>query len=407
MAAQNFYYECVNDEGTHLSGTIMAENEEAARAALLERDLMVLRLRQNSNAQYRALWARLTQRRVPLKEIILFSKQFRTLFNAGVPLTQLLRILQNQTENAQLRAALADIAQQVNEGKSLHAAFVSHPKIFPPLYCSMIQAGESSGALGDVLDRLTYLLAHEETVQKQIASALRYPKMVLIFMAAAFLLLLNVVIPQFVQIFRTAKIELPLPTRIAIEMNAFMAGYWWLCIGIACAAFFGIRWWLNTPTGRFWKDSLVLRLPIIGAVVQKSIMARFASIFSILQRSGVSVLDSIDILTGTLDNAAIAKEFAPIKAKLTAGQGLTEPLRSARYFSPLAINMIAVGESSGNLEKMLDELAVHYDEEVEFAVGSMTEAIGPVLLLCLGVVVLFFALAIFLPMWDMTQIARG
>ena len=400
-----YIYDALNDEGSHLRGRLEADSEDAVRAALLERGLMAVKI-SPASSPWRRLLLRVQQlRRVPLKEVILFSKQFRTLFNAGVSLPELLRILQNQTENVRLREAVADISLQVSEGQSLHSGFFRHGDIFPPLYCNMIRAGESSGSLGDVLDRLTYIMGHEDKVARQIASALRYPKMVCVAIAGAFLILLNMVVPQFASIFRSARLELPLPTRAAIWLNEAMSEYWWLCLGAVAGVWLGLRWWRSTETGRLFFDALFLRLPIVGPVVRKAMLARFAAIFSILQRSGITMLDSIDILAGTLNNAAVSREFVKVKEKLAAGQGLAEPLRFVRYFSPLAINMIAVGESTGSMDSMMDELARHYDEEVEFAVEGMTEAIGPLLLLGLGVVVLFFALAIFMPMWDMAQLA--
>ena len=171
--------------------------------------------------------------------------------------------------------------------------------------------------------------------------------------------------------------------------------------------FLGVRWWIRTSRGRYLWARTLLTLPLVGKVVQMSIMARFAAIFSILQRSGVSILDSLDILSETINNAALEREFSTIKEKLRSGQGIAEPLSTARYFTPLTINMVAVGEGAGNLETMLEDLAAHYDEEVEYAVGEMTEAIGPILIVVLAAVVGFFALAIFMPMWDMTKLASG
>ena len=271
----------------------------------------------------------------------------------------------------------------------------------------MIRAGEFSGSIGGVLDRLTYLLEHENKIHSDVKSALRYPKIVLITLAGAFLFLLNWVVPNFAKLFANAKIELPYPTRMALAMNAALSGYWYLLLAAAVGIFFWARWWIRTSRGRYLWDRALLTLPLVGKVVQMSIMARFAAIFSILQRSGVSILDSLDILSETINNAALEREFCAIKEKLRSGQGIAEPLSSARYFTPLAINMMAVGEGAGNLEAMLDDLAAHYDEEVEYAVAEMTEAIGPILIVVLAAVVGFFALAIFMPMWDMTKLASG
>ena len=197
-------------------------------------------------------------------------------------------------------------------------------------------------------------------------------------------------------------------TIFTLLRDTGIGGDWYeLLLAAAVGIFFWARWWIRTSRGRYLWDRALLTLPLVGKVVQMSIMARFAAIFSILQRSGVSILDSLDILSETINNAALEREFSAIKEKLRSGQGIAEPLSSARYFTPLAINMIAVGEGAGNLEAMLDDLAAHYDEEVEYAVAEMTEAIGPILIVVLAAVVGFFALAIFMPMWDMTKLASG
>ena len=341
-----YAYRAINDEGVTLTGDIEAESAEQARQALLGRGLMPTEVTRRDGPLKSKRFQKFFQKPVTYKQIILFSKQFRTLFNAGVSITQLLGILQTQTENPTLKAATADIAQQVSTGGTLYNAFRSHPDIFSPLYCSMIRAGEFSGSMGDVLDRLTYLLEHENKIRNDVKSALRYPKIVLITLAGAFFFLLNWVVPSFAKLFVNAKIELPWPTRMALAMNTALSDYWYLLLAAAVGMFFGVRWWIRTSRGRYLWARTLLTLPLVGKVVQMSIMARFAAIFSILQRSGVSILDSLDILSETINNAALEREFSTIKEKLRSGQGIAEPLSTARYFTPLTINMVAVGEGA-------------------------------------------------------------
>jgi len=253
------------------------------------------------------------------------------------------------------------------------------------------------------MERLVYLLEHEHKIRSDIKSAMRYPKMVVSALVIAFFVLLNVVIPKFVIIFSAAKLELPLPTRIAIGMHHGINTYWPFMLAALAVLVAAYKWWTRTETGKYWRDSLLLRMPITGPVLQKSVMARFAAIFSIMQSSGVTVLDALDILTNTIGNAAIAREFRRIQDKLREGRGIADPLKSARFFTPLVINMVAIGEESGSLDSMLKDVAAHYDEEVEYAVAGMAEAIGPLLIIVLAAVVGFFALAIFMPMWDLTK----
>ncbi len=399
-----YVYTALNEHGVNMQGSIDAESPDTARALLLSRGHVPMKVKaQGASFDFGGLGDMLNP--VKPKELILFTKQFRTLFQAGIPITQLLQVLQNQTESKRLKQIAADMTQAIMGGSTLYDAFKAHPRVFSELYCSMMRAGEASGALGDVMERLVYLLEHEHKIRSDIKSAMRYPKMVLGALVIAFFVLLNMVIPTFVKIFEAARLQLPLPTRIAIAMHHAINDYWpLLLIGLVALAM-GYKWWVRTETGKYWRDSLLLRMPITGPVLQKSVMARFASIFSIMQSSGVSVLDALDVLTNTIGNAAIAREFRRIQDKLREGRGIADPLKSAKFFTPLVINMVAIGEESGSLDSMLKDVAVHYDEEVEYAVAGMAEAIGPLLIVVLAAVVGFFALAIFMPMWDLTKMA--
>lgn len=403
----SFSYTARNENGVKMEGVIDAESTEAARAILFSRGYVPLEVKAGAGGGFSLRLGSLADALSPIppKDLILFTKQFRTLFQAGIPITQLLQVLQNQTEHKRLKAIAAEMSQAIMGGATLYDAFRAHPKVFSELYCSMMRAGEASGALGEVMDRLVYLLEHEHKIRSDIKSALRYPKMVMGALAMAFFVLLNLVIPKFVNVFSQARISLPIPTKVAIGMHHILSTYWYGVLAVVVAGIFAYKYWVRTEEGRYWRDRLVLRLPGVGPVIQKSVMARFASIFAILQSSGVSVLDALDVLNNTIGNAAIAREFTRIQEQLREGRGIAEPLRTARFFTPLVVNMVAIGEESGSLDAMLNDVARHYDEEVEYAVAGMAEAIGPVLIVALAAVVGFFALAIFMPMWDLTQMA--
>jgi type IV pilus assembly protein PilC len=292
---------------------------------------------------------------------------------------------------------------EIQGGASLFEAFNKHPRVFSHLYRSMIAAGEASGSLPDVLERLIYIIQHEFKVKQDIRSALAYPIIVVITLAIAFFILLTFVVPKFAAIFKSAGIDLPMPTRVAMAMYSFLDNYWYLLLGAVAAVVVGLGMYFKTEQGRFLRDSLLIQVPLLGSLFIKSAMSRFASIFAILQASGVSVLDSLRILSDTINNAAISREFDRLETQLKEGRGISQPLRSARYFTPMIINMVAIGEESGNLDEMLRESAEHYDHEVEYAVGQLTTAMGPILVVALAGVVGFFALAIFLPMWDLVK----
>jgi type IV pilus assembly protein PilC len=233
-----------------------------------------------------------------------------------------------------------------------------------------------------------------------------YPVIVLSFLGVAFFVLLMFVIPKFVTIFERAGIDIPLPTKICLVLYNFISSFWpYIVVFGAFFIFFMIKF-LKTPKGRLIKDSFLLKIPVIGELVKKASMSRFASIFSILQVSGVPVLEAIDILSDTIGNAAITRQFNKIGEELKKGRGISKPLKNAKYFPPMVINMISIGEESGELDKMLAEISSHYDSEVEYTTKQLSDALGPFLTLALAGVVGFFALAIFLPMWDLTKMVK-
>jgi type IV pilus assembly protein PilC len=256
------------------------------------------------------------------------------------------------------------------------------------------------------MDRLTYLMEHEAMVRAEVKSAMRYPLLVVGALVVAFTILVGFVIPKFATFFLRADITLPLPTRICLVMSDFFVNNGLLLIGMAIGVVLAFRYLPRIPRVRFWRDVLLLKIPLVGQVLIKSTMSRFASIFSILQSSGVMVLESMELVSKTVENRAIAVEFAKVHKAIEEGQGVAEPLRSASYFPPLLTSMVAVGEETGHLDEMLRITSDHFDMELRHSMKKLTAAIGPILIVSLTVIVGFFALAIYLPMWELTQMAH-
>jgi type IV pilus assembly protein PilC len=403
-----YRYNAIDETGNSLSGTLDAESIQNANAILGARGLIPTDIREDKEGGGGSLLDRISALTggVKIRDLILFTKQFRSMLNAGVPIIRVLQVLETQTESDVLRRAVTDILAEVRQGSTLSDAFAKHPKIFSHLYCSMVRAGELSGSVPSVLDRLIYIIEHEAKIKSDIKSALQYPIMVLIALGIAFFVLLTFVIPQFTAIFAKTGLELPLPTKIAILMNAYLKSYWYVMLGILVAIIFGLRLYFKTQNGKLVRDSFLLGIPILGPLLQKAAMSRFSSIFAILQSSGVSVMQSLTILSDTIGNAAIADSFDHIKTKIEEGSGIAAPMKTAKYFPPMVIDMIAIGEESGNIDEMLREISKHYDEEVEYAVKALSDAIGPILIVGLAAVIGFFALAIYMPMWDMTKMVK-
>ena len=402
-----YSYQAINESGSMVTGEVDADSTDMANNIISARGYLPSHVAVKGQVVSSVFVKRLKERFTTIKpsELILFTKQFKTLIRAGVPILKIFKVIENQTENIALKDIILSVAQDVEEGASMHDAFRKHPKAFSPLYCSMLRAGEASGALPEILERLIYILEHEHKIRSEIRAALSYPIIVLTFLGLAFFVLLTFVIPRFVGIFERSNIALPIPTQICMLMYQLLANYWLPLIAVIVGGIIFLNYYLKTEQGLLTKDTFLMRLPLLGPLFAKAAMARFASIFSILQASGVPVIECIRILTETIGNAAISKEFDLVTERLEEGRGLAEPLKSAKYFPPIVINMIAIGEESDSLEDMLSEIALHYDSELEYAMKKLSEAIGPLLTLGLAVVVGFFALAIYLPMWDMTKMA--
>ncbi len=394
-----FRYKAMDETGGVSAGVMEAYSEKEARDILSRQGLLPLEFKVESALKVKM--ENLFLPSVNIKELVLFTKQFRTMFNAGVPITQIFRVLHEQNTNKRLKKVMEGMTEDISGGSSLYAAFSAHPSVFSPLYCSMVRAGETSGSLGNVLDRLTYILEHDAKLVKDINGALWYPKIVIVAIVIAFVVILTMVLPQFIDLFNGLDLELPVATKIAIGMYDFMVEWWWAIILLCVGMYVGFKAFLASKPGRLAYDTLLLKLPLIGPVIQMGAMARFASIFSILQFSGVTVLESLTILRSTLNNAAIAQDFDKIEELLKEGKGIAVPLASSKYFTPLLINMVSIGEESGNMDEMLTEVSKHYDEEVEIAVEKMTAAIPPLLMAVLGLVVIFFAAAIYSPVFGL------
>ncbi|MDM8516516.1 type II secretion system F family protein [Desulfobacterales bacterium HSG16] len=399
----NFSYKAIDESGKIISGFLESDSPEKVNQLLSLRNQIPVKVKESKQLSGNAGRRSGGGRSVKTRDLILFTKQFKTMLKAGVPMLELLQILEKQTENNKFNFIIKVMMQDIEKGVSLYNSFSKHSTVFSPLYCSVVRAGESSGKLPEVLDRLAYILEHEDNVKSNIKAALRYPTIVLAFLIMAFGVLLTFVIPNFAKAFEKSGVTLPIPTRICLFLYNFAADYWLVIFIIAGSVAAFLVYFLKTDRGRYLRDSLLIHFPILGPLFIKASMSRFASIFSILQDSGVAVLESMDILSETIANAAISKEFVQVKKEIEKGNSISAPLKTAKYFTPMIVNMVAIGEGSGKLAEMLKEVSDHYDSEVEFATLQLTEYIGPVLTIALAAMVGFFALAIFIPMWDLTK----
>ncbi len=345
-------------------------------------------------------------KKVKLETLVLFSQQLSTLYKAGLPLLTSLLSLKEAAEDKRLKLALENICRQIEGGNTLYGAMASQPDVFSSIYTSMVQAGETSGRLGEALDRFVTLADREMRTRQKVKEATRYPILVLFTLAIAFGVLIAFVIPRFAQVFAQFKTPLPLPTRIMIGVNTIFQNYWYLIL----LALFGIplmiRHYLRTEKGRYLWDRLKTRIPMLGSLYVKLGLSRFTYTFVMLNRSGIPILQTLEITSKTLDNVILSQTIERMGQKIKEGSSLTDAMRDSGRFTPLVIQMISVGETSGTLDEMLMRTTEYYDIEIENGIKRLSTYIEPMLTLFFGVVVLFLALAVFLPWWNMASLFR-
>ena len=407
MPTFNYRYQAINQMGEEVSGKLEAESLENANSILVSRQLIPIRIKEQTTSGNAWLMTLLGRNKVKPSDLVIFTKQFHSMLVAGIPILRILSIQESQTENRSIKEATVKIIRDINEGASLSDALHKFPTIFDNLYCDMIRAGEISGSVPIVLERLIYIIEHEAKVKSDIKSALRYPMIVLFALSVAFIVLLTFVIPTFVGVFSTAGIDLPMPTRVALALYVFLRKFWYFIVGAILATVIGLRYYFKTSDGKFVRDSFLLEMPIIGPVFKKAALSRFASIFAILQTSGVPIMQSLKILSATMGNEALTRAFDNVRERIKEGAGIATPLKSVKYFTPMVIDMLAVGEESGKIDEMMRAVATHYDNEVEYAIKGLSDAITPILIVGLAAIVGFFALAIFMPMWDLTKLVTN
>lgn len=343
-------------------------------------------------------------RGVSLEDLILFNRQFSTLVSAGIPMLSSLNALSEQTENKTMKGVINTIRNDIEGGSSLSDALARHPKVFSSLYVSMIQAGETAGSLDEILDRLATLAEHEKDTRAKMRAATLYPKIVVTAISAAFIVLVTFVVPRFAAMFSRFEATLPLPTRVMIGINDIVHHYWYLMIIVPAAIVLGFHWYINTEKGKLRWDGLKIRVPIFGPLFLKIAMSRFTHILGMLMRSGVPILDTLEIASATVANTVISRELEKLRESVRGGSELSEPLKRSGVFTPMVVQMISVGEQSGKLDEMMPKVSQQYDLEAEYTIKNLSTLIEPALIITIGAIVLFLALAIFLPMWDMARV---
>jgi MSHA biogenesis protein MshG len=337
----------------------------------------------------------------------MLSRQMYTLQKAGVPILRALAGLQASTHKAALVALLEDLRSSLDQGRELAGALARHPRIFDGFYIAIIRVGEMTGKLTEAFERLALHMESEMDVKSRVKQALRYPTMVMGAIGIALVVVNMFVIPTFAKVFAGFKAELPLMTRFLLGFSNWTVHWWPLLLAVAVGGIWALRAWLQTPAGRYRWDRMKLRLPIAGPIVLKATLARFARSFAMASSSGVPITRAMTVVAQTVDNAWMARRVEQMRDGVERGESLTRCAAASGIFTPVVLQMIAVGEETGELDNLLVEVATMYERETDYAIKGLSSAIEPVLLSIIGAMVLVLALGIFLPLWNLGQAARG
>ena len=401
-----YSYKGRDANGAQVTGVLEAADTNAMANLLLTSNITPIVIEQAKKAtELKVTMPNMFEEKVTSLDIMLFSRQMYTLLKAGIPIMQALGGLQASTKNQRMAQVVGELRQSLDGGRELSAAMAEHSKVFDGFYVSMVRVGETTGMMDSIFLRLFNHLEFERFMHGQIKAALRYPTFVLIAMAIAIVVINIFVIPSFAKVFDSMHAELPLLTRILLGFSNFMLAYWPLLILVAVGVAILFKRYISTTVGRYKWDTFKLSIPIAGKIVQKGTMARFARSFALASKSGVPITNALKLVAQTVDNEYIAKKVDGMRAGIERGESILRTANNAGVFNPLVLQMIAVGEESGALDDLMQEIADMYQRDMEYEIKTLGAQIEPILIVFLGVMVLILALGIFLPVWDLGKVA--
>ncbi len=404
-----YKYNAKDQDGKNVSGKIAADNEALIVAELRKRNLIILSIQEEKTSGVKegeSSKKKTSRKKVKSEDIVIFTRQFATMIDAGIPILQALEALGEQTSNPSFRESVLEIREDIQLGSSLSSSFAKHPKIFDQLYINMIRVGESGGILPTILDRVAIYLEKSERLRQKVQSAMIYPSVIVTMALGITLLLIIKVVPTFASIYDSLGQKLPAMTQVLIDSSTFLQKYFLgVAVGIVVAVIVFNKY-RKTESGRLQVDSLLLKIPVFGDLVCKVSVSRFARTFSTLSSSGVPILESLDIVGKTCGNRVIELLVEEVKMSVKGGESIAIPLAKSSVFPPMVTKMIAIGEKSGQMEKMLAKVAEFYDEQVDTAVEGLTKIIEPLIIGFLGIVVGFIVVALFMPILNLTQAVK-
>jgi type IV pilus assembly protein PilC len=401
--ADTFQYKVRDRAGNVTSGSLVADSEALVLARLREQGLTPLDVQRQKRGIGQIEFG---GKKVKLKQIAVFSRQFATMVNSGLPILRALAILSEQTDNKELARVLGEARLDVEQGSSLSGALSKHDHVFNNLYVSMVRSGETGGSLDSTLLRLAELIEREVQLRGKIKSAMTYPIAVVALVLLIMSAMLLFVVPQFKGIYGQLGGTLPLPTRALLFVSDVFKAYWYIVVAALIAARFFFRRWKRTDRGREVVDAFKLRAPVFGSLFHKTALSRFSSTLAMLLRSGVPILQALEIVGETVNNKVIGKAIADVQISVRDGESIAKPLTKYPVFPPMVVQMISVGEETGQVDTMLEKIAQFYDQEVEASVDALTSLIEPILIAIIGGCVGAAVVALYMPMFNIIKLIK-
>ena len=399
--ATTYLWKGRSPSGELLSGEYATENKDELVGYLRKRKIIITSVREKTSK----LNMRLPfKERIGVKDISVFTRQFATMINAGLPMVQCLDILSQQSDKETFKESIGRVMTDVEGGSTLAEAMAKHPRIFNQLFVNMVEAGEAGGILDVILARLAVFLEKLDALQRKVKSALTYPTVVAVVAIGATAFMLIFIIPTFAKMFSDFGGKLPLPTQIVIMLSNFLRTFWWAIIAGVVGAIVAIKQYYKTDAGHLAIDTMLLKVPVLGMVIRKGAVARFTRTLGTLISSGVPILSGLEITARTAGNRVVEQAVLATRDSISQGNTISDPLKQCGVFPPMVTQMIAVGEQTGALDEMLDKIATFYDSEVDTAVDALTAVIEPVMIVIMGVVVGGMLIAMYLPMFKLVTI---
>lgn len=404
-----FQFKGRDQHGEAVVGRLEAASSDAVAAQLISRGVtpVDVTLARAGRDVFGGIKQLLSNDKVELADLILFSRQMYTLLKAGVPIMQALRGLEGSTHNATLMRTVGEISDSLDAGLDLTSAIRRHPRVFPPLYASMVQVGETSGSLPDAFLQLSQYLELEKDTRERVKSAMRYPIFVIVAMVIAIFIINLFVIPAFSKVYASFDAELPWATKLLISTSDFTVAYWYLMLIVLGIVALGVRLYVQTPSGRHRWHSLKLRLPVVGTIVYEATLGRFARALAVTIGAGVPLVQGLTLISRAVDNDYVGERILQMRDGVERGETITRTAAATKLFPPLVLQMISVGEETGAVEDLMVEVAGYYEREVDYAIKNLSAAIEPILIIGIGVLVFLLALGVFLPLWDLPQALKG